>query len=299
MIQEKLYDLENQNRLLNDLNQILKEQVKKRSLHVNADYSGSILVQKDVLTNCVFSDSRGTEISEKSGKLKKIIQEKDEFFKMVNGDLLFVVLQINSTMKEILTSYKSIDKQELYKMIEKLCYKSQTILKMVYDISLFQKISSNNLILIKNTHDLSLLITKTISQLWDALLRAGCIITLDRQPNMFCYCDANKIQIVLTQLLFNAIDYSNLTFGQINVKLQYHNKSALITVQDNGIGIKPSDLDRIFQSFVQRDTTLQGEHRGCGLRLAISKRIIEAHGGMIWAESRGLDTGKDIHNSST
>lgn len=295
MIEEKLYDLENQNRLLNELNHILKEQANKRGLYVDTTvFSNSVLEQKDTLTNCILSDSTGKDVSEKFERLKKLIQEKDEFIKMVNSDLLSAVVQINGTIKELLTSDKNIDDQERHKILEKISYKSKTILKMLYDMSLFQKISNNNIVLVKSTHDLALLITKTISQLRDDILMAGCIITSDLQPGILYYCDANKIQIVLTQLLFNAIDFSNPTFGKINIKLQYRNKSAFIVIQDNGIGIKPQNLDRIFQSFVQLDISLQREHRGCGLGLAICKGIIEAHGGRIWAESRGPGTGTEI-----
>lgn len=294
MIGEKLYDLESQNRLLSELNHILKDQVSKRYSHVNSDVSESVLAQKDALTNCIFSDSSSRDISAKFDRLQKLVQEKDEFFKMVNSDLLSAVVQINNAIKSILTSESNVDEESRHKMLEKINYKSKTILKMLYDMSLFQKISNNNLILIRNTHDLTSIITKTVSQIKDDIQRAGCVVTLNLPSTATCYCDANKIQTVITQLLFNAIDFTYPGMGKINIKLQYRDKSALIIIQDNGIGIKPQNLDKIFQSFVQLDTTLQREHRGSGLGLTICKGIIEAHGGRIWADSRGSDTGTEI-----
>lgn len=64
-----------------------------------------------------------------------------------------------------------------------------------------------------------------------------------------------------------------------------------LTVTDTGVGIRPADLPRLFQEFVQLETTQAQAHEGTGLGLALTKRLVELHGGSIWAESHGAGQG--------
>ena len=64
-----------------------------------------------------------------------------------------------------------------------------------------------------------------------------------------------------------------------------------IAVQDTGIGITPQDLPRLFQPFTQLEPVLTKHYGGTGLGLALTKRLVELHGGMIWAESAGEGKG--------
>ncbi len=67
--------------------------------------------------------------------------------------------------------------------------------------------------------------------------------------------------------------------------------SLVIEVADTGIGIKAEDLPRLFREFVQLETTQAQKHEGTGLGLALTKRLVELHGGRIWAESKGEGRG--------
>jgi signal transduction histidine kinase len=64
-----------------------------------------------------------------------------------------------------------------------------------------------------------------------------------------------------------------------------------ISIQDTGVGIKPEDLPRLFQEFVQLETTQAQKHEGTGLGLALTKRLVELHGGRICAASEGEGCG--------
>ena len=64
-----------------------------------------------------------------------------------------------------------------------------------------------------------------------------------------------------------------------------------IAVQDTGIGIRHEDLPKLFQPFTQLDASLARRYQGTGLGLALTKRLVELHGGQIWAESEGEGKG--------
>jgi two-component system sensor histidine kinase VicK len=74
-------------------------------------------------------------------------------------------------------------------------------------------------------------------------------------------------------------------------KLVYYS----LCVTDNGAGIEKANLEIIFERFFKVDKTAYNRHHGVGLGLSITKNIIEAHDGFIWAESEGLGKGARIY----
>ena len=70
--------------------------------------------------------------------------------------------------------------------------------------------------------------------------------------------------------------------------------SLVIEVTDTGIGIKSEDLPRLFQEFVQLEATATKRHEGTGLGLALTKQLVELHGGRIYAESEGEGRGSSF-----
>ncbi|MDQ3005967.1 MAG: ATP-binding protein [Chloroflexota bacterium] len=96
--------------------------------------------------------------------------------------------------------------------------------------------------------------------------------------------DGVKLSIALSNLLKNAIQFTD-SGGKVIVKLEEDSGYFKVTVIDNGIGIPPRDLPRVFERFFQVETHLTRRYGGMGLGLAVAKATIELHGGRIWAES--------------
>lgn len=97
-------------------------------------------------------------------------------------------------------------------------------------------------------------------------------------------CDATRIEQVLNNLLSNALKYSPAG-GQVDVAVRADGEGAEITVRDRGLGIEPEDLAHLFEPFRRLKST-SGSIPGTGLGLAVAKRIVEAHGGRLFVESR-------------
>jgi signal transduction histidine kinase len=64
-----------------------------------------------------------------------------------------------------------------------------------------------------------------------------------------------------------------------------------ISIRDTGIGVKKEDLERIFAPFEQVDNSASRRYQGTGLGLSLTRKLVELHGGKIWAESQGLGKG--------
>jgi len=112
-------------------------------------------------------------------------------------------------------------------------------------------------------------------------------ITLKAELNdasFFVDADGVKISIVFSNLVKNAIQFTD-PGGQVTVKMEEDSGYMKVSVSDNGIGIPARDLPRVFDRFFQVETHLTRRYGGMGLGLAVSRSMVELHGGRIWVES--------------
>ncbi|MFN8523806.1 MAG: ATP-binding protein [Chloroflexota bacterium] len=101
----------------------------------------------------------------------------------------------------------------------------------------------------------------------------------------FVECDPRRIAQVVNNLLENAVKYSP-EGGDIVVGGQVQHNMLLVSVSDQGVGIPSRDLRRVFDRFHRVEGEISKRVGGTGLGLAICQRLVEAHGGKIWVESR-------------
>ena len=102
--------------------------------------------------------------------------------------------------------------------------------------------------------------------------------------------DADRVRQILRNLIDNSFKFTP-PGGRLTVRTRVEREWVIIDIVDNGVGIHPADLERIFEEFVQlKHKGVRRRQRGSGLGLAISQRIAEAHGGAIEVESK-LDEG--------
>jgi two-component system phosphate regulon sensor histidine kinase PhoR len=98
--------------------------------------------------------------------------------------------------------------------------------------------------------------------------------------------DSNYLEIVMRNLMDNAIKYVDDEHGRIRIRAFCSNETMKIEVEDNGTGIPPQDLDRIFERFYRVDKARSRQLSGTGLGLSIVKHIVLAHNGRIEVRSR-------------
>ncbi len=105
--------------------------------------------------------------------------------------------------------------------------------------------------------------------------------------------DATRLAQVFTNILTNAAKYTERG-GHIVLRAVVADGTALVTVKDNGIGIAPENIERVFEMFSQVEVALARTRGGLGIGLSLAKRLVELHGGRVIARSGGLGQGSEF-----
>ena len=119
-------------------------------------------------------------------------------------------------------------------------------------------------------------------------------IAVSAPPNIVTMCDTDRIREAIDNLISNAIKYSPIG-GKIAVAVSHEDDNTIIRVTDQGAGLSPEDLGRLFGRFQRLSAKPTAGESSTGLGLSIVKRIIDMHGGEVTAASPGPGQGLDLH----
>ncbi|MFH1347239.1 MAG: HAMP domain-containing sensor histidine kinase [Candidatus Margulisiibacteriota bacterium] len=171
---------------------------------------------------------------------------------------------------------------------------SARILEMVNNLLDIARLESGKVKIDKKPISLGAIISHVAEEMKPQLDGAKLELVQELDPNLpNTPADESKIGEVVTNLLSNAIKFSK-TKGKIFVSTQVSDNHIQVSVRDEGLGIDPEDLPHIFEKF-HRANKEAAAVRGTGLGLALSKTIVEAHGGRMWAVSGGRGKGAVFH----
>lgn len=115
-------------------------------------------------------------------------------------------------------------------------------------------------------------------------------ITVSAPPNFVTMCDADRMREAIDNLVSNAVKYSPIG-GKITVLVNHEQGNTVIRVTDQGAGLSPEDLGRLFGRFQRLSAKPTAGESSTGLGLSIVKRIIDMHGGQVTADSAGPGQG--------
>jgi signal transduction histidine kinase len=207
---------------------------------------------------------------------------KDEFINVAAHELRTPIQPILSLTEVLRAKIKNIQQQELLDVIIRNAKRSQQLTNDILDVT---KIESHSLNLKKEPFNLNDVITNVIDDIMtNRDLLSGSqkkdsdIMKISYQPqHIFVEADKTRITQVISNLLNNAVKFTEEKGGDIHISTENVNSQVLVSVKDSGNGIDPEILPKLFSKFTSKS------YQGTGLGLFISKSIVEAHGGKIWA----------------
>lgn len=171
---------------------------------------------------------------------------------------------------------------------------SRNMLELVNDLLDVAKIEAGKFDLNLQEYDIVAIIKDQLLT-FKALAEQKRLQLSDTLPDKFMVkCDKVRISQALENLLSNAIKYTDSGQVMVTLTIDQQNKKATVAVKDSGVGVSREDISQLFSKFRQLKNT-DNARKGTGLGLVVSKGIVEAHGGQIWAESAGDNMGTTFY----
>jgi signal transduction histidine kinase len=230
------------------------------------------------------------ELLKRAKELKELDRLKNAFLANMSHELrtpLNSILGFTDVMLEELdgplTEYMNND----LRLIQK---NGQHLLHLINDVLDMAKIESGRMNLHPETFNIYGVLEEvcSITSSLASEKNVSLFIEEDSERDIEIYADDTRIRQVMINLVNNAIKFTEK--GKIAISLkQLDSARILIAVKDTGTGIPPDKLEMIFQEFTQVDTSTTRKVGGTGLGLPISRRLVEMHGGRLWAESSGVE----------
>lgn len=220
--------------------------------------------------------------------LEKAAHVKDEFLASINHELrtpLTGILGLSEVMQ--LQTYGPLNEKQMT-ALKHIVASGKLLLKLINDILDFSRIEARQLSLNIGPCQLN--------QICEASLQAVAIQTQQKKMETSFNCnpasiviqaDAHRLRQMLDNLINNAIKFTP-PGGSLGIEVNGSpaEQLARITVWDTGIGIRSEDLPRLFQIFVQLDSSLARQYNGTGLGLALVQRLAELHDGSVSVQSQ-------------
>ncbi|MGC9986752.1 MAG: response regulator [Polyangia bacterium] len=165
---------------------------------------------------------------------------------------------------------------------------------LVNDLLDVTRITRNKIRLQKQRLELNELVRRAVEDNRTLFERNEVVLSCDPSPALvFVNADATRVAQIVGNLLQNAAKFTSRG-GRVRVSIVAEARDAVIRVVDNGVGMAPDTVTRLFQPFMQADHTLDRSKGGLGLGLALVRGLVELHGGSIEAKSEGLGRGAEF-----
>lgn len=218
-------------------------------------------------------------------EIKNLERMRREFVANVSHELKTPVTAIKGFTETLLDGAME-DPETCREFLEIIDTESHRLSRIIQDLLELSKIESKQITLNNETVDICKLIQNIIIKMHGQIERAGQTVYLEFPGKpVTAQLDLDLTEQVLINLVDNAVKYTQAG-GRIRIKVAEKDEAIKISVRDNGIGIPPEDIDRVFERFYRVDKTRSRSAGGTGLGLSIVKHIIEdVYGGKVGVNS--------------
>ena len=230
------------------------------------------------------------EVKRRTEEIEKLLKQKDEFISQLGHDLKTPLTPILSLLPLV---RERVHDEDTKRLIDISLRNARYMKNLVVDTLNLAKLNMPNVKFSIKDVRLSDIVDESIRDN-EHIIKKKNIRPINRvDKDIFVKADRLRLKEVFTNLISNSIKYTP-EGGKIEFLAKPNGNEVIIEVKDNGTGLEGDQKYRIFDEFYKVDESRHNVESS-GLGLTICKRIVEKHGGRIWAESEGLGKGTSIY----
>ena len=218
-------------------------------------------------------------------RLREVDRMKEEFVSIVSHELRTPLTSIRGSLQLVLGEQESVPDPEHRSLLQIALNNCERLVRIINDILDVSKIESGNVVLHKKAVNVAELIRQSVDVVAGPARNADVKIDVklpgDLRPVMV---DQDRIVQALVNLLSNAVKFAP-GGSTVTIAAMASEQTVIISVSDEGEGIAPENIHRLFRKFQQVDSSSSRRKGGTGLGLAITKALVQQHGGRIFVDS--------------
>ena len=219
----------------------------------------------------------------------KINNEKEnrELISNITHDLKTPITAIKGYAEGIIDGVADTDEKKT-KYIKTIYSKSIELDRLLNELTYYSGIDSNRIPYTFHRIDVGAFFTDCVEEVGMDLENKNIKLNFENllSPGTRVIADPIQMRKVINNIIGNSVKYMNKPEGVIDIRLLDAVDSIRVEIEDNGKGIATKDLGNIFERFYRTDASRNSAQGGSGIGLSIVKKIVEDHGGYIWATSK-------------
>ncbi|GAA4087220.1 PAS domain S-box protein [Mucilaginibacter panaciglaebae] len=242
------------------------------------DLSLTISPIKDKQGNIIGVSKIARDITEK----KQEEQRKNDFIGMVSHELKTPLTSLTAIIQAAHSKLRHNEDPFLSGAMEKANYQARRMATMINGFLNVSRLEAGKLLIEKQPFDLDQLLREILEE--TRLTVTTHSFSLEECDHIAVNADRDKISSVISNLISNAVKYSPKG-SSIDIRCKINKETVIVSVKDDGMGIKSEDIGHIFERYYRIETSVTRHISGFGIGLYLSAEIIKRHGGDIWVES--------------
>ncbi len=214
--------------------------------------------------------------------LRRLEQVRSDFVANVSHELRTPLASIRANAEALLQSPPE-DPAIAHRFLKTIVQQTERLTRMTEDLLVLAKAEAHP---IPQTQPVNLhqVVRSLVEQLRSQAEQANVSVKVEVPEGLVVYAQRDQLEQILWNLIDNAIKY-NRPGGEVVVRADKRGDGSEIVVEDTGIGIPHTHLERVFERFYRVDKARSRAKGGTGLGLSIVKHLVESHGGRVWVES--------------
>ena len=214
-------------------------------------------------------------------------KENKELISNISHDLKTPITAVKGYVEGIMDGVADTP-EKMDRYIRTIYNKANEMDRLINELTFYSKIDTNRIPYTFNKIHISDYFEDCVDELSVELDSSGISLTYFNylEEDAVVIADAEQLKRVINNIVSNSLKYMDKPKGVINIRLRDVGDFIQIEIEDNGKGIAQKDLANIFERFYRTDASRNSSKGGSGIGLSIVKKIMEDHGGQVWATSK-------------